>query len=505
MGLRINTNIISLKAQRNLGKSVSAMNRALERLASGSRVNNAGDDAAGLAVSEGLRSQIRGLGQAVRNANDGVGFLATAEGALSEMTNISQRIRELAIQAATGSISDDDRGNLNREAQQLIEEFDRIATSTEFNGVFLLDGTFTTTDLQVGTNKGQTISFSIGDARAAQLGSQAVASGYQHNIVASVGVTGLVINGVTISASEEDNVSSAYESGSALAIARAINEKKGSTKVTADALENVVSLYNLDFSNFSGTMSSGDFILNGVDITGTIPNINSFIDAVNSQSASTGVKARLKSGSVDDIELTAADGRNIQIQMTPGAAASDAYGIFDSTVNFSTAGAGDSVRGFFLTGDVSLGVGVVVAGKIQLRSSSAITLSTSGGAPSMSNMIGFSSTSVAVSNSTKLSNVNLATSSGAANALSIVDVVLDQITTIRSKLGSIQNRLEATTSNLSVTSENLASAQSQIRDADIAAETAELTKNQILQQAGIAVLGQANVSAQTALQLLRFQ
>src|SRR6185436_9330286 len=157
MGFRINTNVISLASQRALTSSSKALGRALERLASGSRINRAGDDAAGLAISEGLGSQVRGVRVAVRNANDALGFLNTAEGALSELTNITQRLRELAIQASNGTLGASDRTYLNAERGQLLSEFDRIATQTNFNGSNLLDGSFSTTDLQVGIRKGETI------------------------------------------------------------------------------------------------------------------------------------------------------------------------------------------------------------------------------------------------------------------------------------------------------------------------------------------------------------
>ena len=269
MGFRINTNVIALKAQRNLGYSTKALSKAMERLASGSRINNAGDDAAGLAVSEGLRSQVRGLQQAIRNANDGIGFLATAEGALSESTQIAQRVRELAIQAANGSISDNDRSNLNSEVQKLIEEFDRIATTTEFNGVFLLDGTFSTTDLQVGIRKGQTIQFNIGNARASALGSLATLSGTRGLI--SAALSGLIVNGTTItnSAATDDTISSSGNAYSAIAIAKNINAASGTTKVYADVQSTVVQLNNLNFTNYQGDLSVDKFAINGISIAGT--------------------------------------------------------------------------------------------------------------------------------------------------------------------------------------------------------------------------------------------
>lgn len=534
MGLRINTNVISVKAQRSLNVNTHALNRALERLASGSRINAAGDDAAGLAISEGLRSQVRGNQQAIRNANDGFGFLATADGALGELTNISQRIRELSLQAATGSVSGNDRRNLNSEVSELLKEFDRIAKDTEFNGARLLDGSFQTTDLQIGIRKGQTISFNIGNARASQLGAQSIKSGAQGAISTSVG--GLIINDVGIGNSTSDGVSNVGGSYSARAIATAINNKSGETKVSADILETKVELRDIgSFSLFSGDLAAGDFKINGVSITGSsLSNVNSIIDAINLQSTFSGVKASLENGDADNIVLTATDGRNVVIELASAANSAGIYHVFGDTDNF------DSVSGVFnhfytvaalspaanlslgtywggLTINSSGGVsafvgvsqdiasyalsqGVIRTGAIQLRGSDDIVIAGS----NVSQSIGMSAQTIQVSNTTALNSVDISTQSGATDALAIVDSVIRKLTDLRAGLGAIQSRLTTSIANLSITSENLAAAQSQIRDADIAVETAELTRAQILQQAGIAVLAQANTSSQSALSLLKF-
>ena len=162
MGLRISTNILSLMTQRSLNTTTKALGRALEQLASGKRINHAGDDPAGLAISSGLEAQVRGITQAARNMNDALGFLNTAEGALATQTDLVQRMRELAMQAANGTLSDKDRGYLNNEVQQLLAEFQRVTTTTNFNGVKLLDGTFATTTLQVGAKAGEEISYDYG-------------------------------------------------------------------------------------------------------------------------------------------------------------------------------------------------------------------------------------------------------------------------------------------------------------------------------------------------------
>lgn len=496
MGLRIGTNIAALQAQRNLGNSTKALNKALERLASGQRIVRAGDDAAGLAISEGLRSQVRGLRQAVRNANDAFGFLQTAEGSLSEMTNIAQRLRELAIQAANGSLGPTDRSFLDNERSALVEEFNRIATTTSFNTTKLLDGTFQTVDLQVGVQKGEKISFTIGDARATALGALATKSGAQHSIAA--GFSNLTINGHAISVnSTDDRVSPpGTRDYSAIAIARAVNRVSGSTGVYADLLENIISLENMDFSDFIGNFSEGDLVINGVNIVGTASTVSEFVERINEFSSSTGVKARLRTGSDDglDVELFAADGRTIVMEMASAANSSGFYQVVNATENLD-------LRTFTAVNNLSTGLAQrILTGAVELRSSEAILI----GGTNTSLAFGFADAVIAVDPDSALANIDISSQSGAQDALAVIDATLQQLTKLRSNLGAIQNRLEAVVNNLNITNENLSAAQSEIRDADMAVEMAELTKSQILQQAGVAVLGQANASAQVALSLLQF-
>jgi flagellin len=502
MGFRINTNVIALKAQRNLGYTTKALSNAMQRLASGSRINNAGDDAAGLAVSEGLKSQVRGLQQSIRNANDGVGFLATAEGALAESTNIAQRIRELAIQAANGAIGNNDRANLNNEAQQLIAEFDRIATSTSFNGVFLLDGSFQTTSLQVGTRLGDTIQFNIGNARASALGSLAILSGARGQLTA--GLSALNINGTAIGASQgsDDTLSSSGNSYSAIAIATRVNAFSGTTNVYADVQPTVITGNNLNFGAYQGDLSVDGLKINNIAITGTgINNVNAFIIAINNYSNQTGVTASLQANATSSIYFAAADGRNIQIQWSGAAATTNMWGVWNDATSSNVSAGGISAGYIFTSTLISTSaLNIVRTGSVQLRSSSAISLTGS----SNSAALGFASTSISVSNGTALNTVSIGTQTNATNSLAVVDAVLTQLVNLRASLGATQNRLDITSSRLGIVSENLSAANSQIRDADLAVETAELTKNQILQQAGIAVLGQANTTAQNALQLLKF-
>lgn len=217
MPLVINTNVASLNAQRQLVQSGNDMNQAMERLASGKRINTARDDAAGLAISNRQTSQIRGLDQAIRNANDGVSLIQTAEGALDEVTNILQRMRELAIQSANGIYSEVDRATLDAEVQQLKSEIDRIASSTTFNGQPLLDGSLGAVDLQVGSESNQTIGLSIQGFSTASLGSSSgdIVGEAMTGLSTLTGLSGdeLIVNDVTItSLTANANISDALAS-----------------------------------------------------------------------------------------------------------------------------------------------------------------------------------------------------------------------------------------------------------------------------------------------------
>ena len=498
MGFRINTNVLSLTAQRNLASSSKAFGKALERLSSGSRINRAGDDAAGLAISEGLGSQVRGIKVAIRNANDAVGFLNTAEGGLAELTNITQRLRELAIQASNGTLGGSDRTYLDSEKIQLLAEFDRIATQTNFNGSYLLDGTFTTTNLQIGIQKGQTIAFNIGNARSSVLGGLATLSGVRNQITSSS--NNLVINGTAIerSVATDDTVSSAGNSYSAVAVAAKVNSQSSNTRVFADVNTTIVQLNNLTFSSYQGDLSSDKLAINGVSILGSgVSSVNSFLTAVNNYSNTTGVKARLQTSSTDDIELYADDGRNVQLQWTTAAATTGLYGVFTGAANWT---AGFSTGTVFSTSSgFSAAYSIVRTGSIKLRSSAAITVTGTG----VSAALGFSTTSISVDTTNNLSTISLSTQTTSSDALAYLDATLSQLNSLRASLGAIQSRLDSTTNSLSVTLENVSSARSQIRDTDVAAETAELTRAQILQEAGVAVLGQANNSTTSALKLLQ--
>ncbi|WP_396957950.1 flagellin [Nitrosomonas sp.] len=485
----INTNIASLNAQRNLNSSQGLLNTALERLSSGLRINSAKDDAAGLAISERMTSQIRGLNQAVRNANDGISLAQTAEGALAEATNNLQRMRELAVQSANATNSASDRAALQAEVSQLAAEINRVATQTEFNGQKLLDGSFTSKSFQIGANAGQTIDIaSITDARTASLGGHTLTADglITGNVVTAA--SGAVTNGVTaataatnftITTANGGTTSSITYSADASAadIASAINSAASGVGVTATAT-NSTTLSNI---SHAGNVT---FQLNGQAVSATIADQNdlgSLVSAINGVSGTTGVTATFTSnGAKNSITLSTTDGRNINLQDY----AND--GDATAAVNFG---------GTTLTEGAT--VSAVKTGTISLSSSKG-AISTA----NASNQV-FAGAGVNNSSFTSAAAVDISSVAGAQSALATIDAALAQVNSGRADLGAIQNRFSSVVANLHTTSENLSASRSRIQDTDFAAETAALTRAQILQQAGVAMLAQANALPNNVLSLLR--
>jgi flagellin len=384
MSLSINTNVNSLTAQRNLGMSQSSLATSMQRLSSGLRVNSAKDDAAGLAISERMNAQVRGLNVAARNANDGISLAQTAEGALGKVGDMLQRMRELAVQSANATNNQTDRDALQAEVGQLKEEIQRVAGSTKFNGTNLIDGSFTAKAFQVGANSGETISLaSIANAQLAGLGTLTPPSTYTQTTAAAVGAfaTGIVagalsINGVGIvTAATADAPTQATALDAAFAAAKLANPS---------ALANV--------SMTAGVITSTDASLT---IAGTMAGV-------------TGVSAGTTAGTV-----------------VPGV------------------------------------------------------------------------------QETGITNLTIATAADASSAMDAIDTALTAVNTARGTLGAVQSRFENAIANIQVTSENLSAARGRIVDADFAAETANMSRANILQQAGTAMVAQANQLPQQVLQLLR--
>ena len=351
----INTNIASLNAQRNLDKSQSANQQALQRLSSGLRINSAKDDAAGLAISTRFTSQIKGLNVAVRNAGDGIALAQTAEGALGSMNENLQRIRELAVQSANATNSDVDREALQAEVDQLVAEISRTADETDFNGRKLLDGSFSAT-FQIGANAGQTVDVTIGELTADKLGSSSQAGVSAQGVDAKLGNGDLVINGETIRASiaGDDQLSFADKEKSAISKVAAINASADASGVRATVDENVV--VGADMDDVGSATTGSTITLNGVDIAiqGTANTTEaekastrgSVIEAINAKAEQTGVTAS-DGGNDGGVVLTAADGRNITI--SGGATDLTDYGLDDNDTTTNTAQT--SFAGYTLTAE----------------------------------------------------------------------------------------------------------------------------------------------------------
>jgi flagellin len=485
MALTVNTNVMSLNAQRNLSTSEKMLATALQRLSSGLRINSAKDDAAGLAIAERFSTQIRGLNQAVRNANDGISLSQTAESALDEVVNNLQRIRELAVQSANATNSESDRAALDAEVQQRLAEIDRIATQTTFNGRRVLDGSFGSAVFQVGANVGETITVSLNTGvRISQVGQIATFTG---SAVTSSALTegGLTIQigdgtAVTVGASVAgalpgQDADSAYAKKIALDGAGVSGLTVTASNTQTSEFADVTTDTDYDLS-INDVVIYSDYDSTGVEGPLTAATV---MDAINAQAGQTGVRASIDAGT-GDLVLTAADGRNIEIDQT------------------ATAGEGlqDTIGGTdFSGGGAQNGVG---RGTVTLSASEAITLGGSDEA-----FIGFSDGQVVAIDSLTLATVDILTVTGANDTILRIDAALGSVSGLRSDLGAIQNRFESTISNLSTVVENLEASRSRIQDADFAAETANLTKAQILQQAGVAVLAQANASPQAVLGLLQ--
>ena len=484
----INTNIASLNAQRNLNASQTQANTALERLSSGLRINSAKDDAAGLAISERFQSQISGLNQAQRNANDGISLAQTAEGAMDEITNNLQRIRELSVQSANATNSISDRQALNQEVQQRVEEINRIASQTSFNGLKVLDGTFGTQTFQVGANAGETIGISGLDSRGSMLGAtlgktigfsgqtvpfqtetNELGLNYTGNVTYKFTIDGgTPITGTSTTPGDlvklaADLQDAAVGANSDISISATADDKLIFTNSSGEAVPVAIDLTDADSTNnpdFTQSLNAEggdlaayfdtnqetavDFIINGVTFSSdNATSLNDLIGKINAQTNDTGVKANL-------------DRTNNEI-------------VFSSQ----------------FSGDIDVDIKADLDGD------------------PLTNEIDLVAKYTAALNTASLNVTDISTPDGADEAMIAIDYAIDKINGFRAELGAVQNRFESTIANLATTSENLSAANSRIRDADFAAESAELARTQVLQQAGLSVLAQANARPQQVLQLLQ--
>ena len=536
----INTNVLSLNAQRNLSTSGMQLSQALQRLSSGLRINSAKDDAAGLGITNRMTTQINGLNQAVRNSQDGISLSQTSESALAEITNNLQRIRELAVQSANATNSASDRAALDLEVQQRIAEVNRIASQTSFNGRKVLDGTFGNASFQVGANVGETIQVGLSTSmKTNAIGSYVNATSdlATNSVGTAVGATGQVgaatftpttytgvddtqqidsgtglttINGVNVlaSAGYAVNGDTTRSETSAYAKAAAINAT-GISGVSASAT-NVQTFAQqgagllVDYSSLATTDTAAYTLkINGVTIydgatSGALTSgsntitISDAITQINAHQFSTGVVASTAANG--DLVLTAADGRDISVKET--------FGFTDVSASVNSSGAFNSVFSSRTVTDggasatsTAAETAMTFGGQITLASNADVAI-TNGAA-----ILGYASGTLQASSSLEAQNVT--TAAAANSTIQSVDSALTSVSNLRSTFGAIQNRFESVVSNLQAVSENLTSSRSRILDADFAAETAALTRAQVLQQAGVAMLAQANAVPQNVLALLR--
>lgn len=400
MALSVNTNVSALNTQRNLNASSNNLATSLQRLSTGSRINSAKDDAAGLQIANRLSSQINGLNIAVKNSNDGISMAQTAEGALDQSTAILQRMRDLSLQSANGSNSTEERKALNSEVNEMKKELDRIANTTSFGGKKLLDGSFGTSTFQVGSSANETISVKVDEMSTKSLkATMYTASGAVAGVAGSSGAIGVS-----------------------------------------------VSVGTADARSFTADIASGATVKEQNQALATLVN-----------DANIGVGAFLN----DD----------------------------GSKINFVSASASGSADT-----QVSVKYSALTSGADAAAARTAASTAASGG------------TAVAMAEMTTkktIQDVDITDVLGSQKAIIAIDQAIQTIDSQRADLGAVQNRFENTIGNLQNISENVSAARGRIKDTDFASETANLSKQQILQQAGTAILAQANQLPQSVLSLLR--
>lgn len=649
MALTVNTNIPSLTAQRNLGHSNDMLAKSLERLSSGLRVNRSADDAAGLSIATKLSMQSRGLRVAVRNAGDAGSLVNTAEGAFNVATNIIGRLRELAVQSASDTNTASDRATLGGESSLLVAELNRLASTTEFNGASLLDGSFSSGKIQVGANADQTITFSLGDVRAAQLGKFAAfsvniqdgigsagaseQSGYGNitagefningqlvgattgtddqvsvlelfynqtggtlqlgdgtagasgvtgalagtsansaNIAVGLteGVVGLYINGTAVTSLANVSGTSLHSGTSAAYTTNSQFVSAFVAKINAAGITNVTARQNVDGSTYALVATKGTDIKLALSVgstagtsgfqaatgyLGTLSNIGLVSQVVGSGNASSEVSsyngqsgAIAKAAAINNVRgksgvaavavantfsqaTTVGAGtlaanelyiNGYAIDATANVLAGDSTGVLRAAINAKTASTGvtanvSSAGALILSAadgrNISVFSGSANASTITGASQGvnqyrgAVRLTSQGDVSFSGRTTDLGSANTGVPYTTNLNNslavLDITTQDGANTAILSLDAALAQISKVRSDVGALTSRLDLTTQALTVSAENQEAAAARIKDADFAYETAQFTRNQILVQAGTAILSQANSTSQIALQLLK--
>ncbi|HWI52432.1 MAG TPA: flagellin [Symbiobacteriaceae bacterium] len=527
--MRINTNVSSLNAWRNLTATDGAMGKNLERLSSGFRINRAGDDVAGLAISENMRAQVKGLNQAVKNAQDGISLLQTAEGSLNEVHTMLHRMRELSVQSANGTLQPEDRKQIQTEMDNLTKEVTRITNATQFNSMDLVDGSLTKAgvrdvNLQIGPNGGQTLGFEIGamDSKSLGIGRDVMtARVYKEvdvdglaatttdiesedggNFVDSVAGTGAVGAGMeakeyTVRYDENTNTVQLFEedsTGSLVSIGTSVKATADGEVTIGD--QNTARTITIKLqSTLPSGLATGyqdDKIIVGsrsatvTDTAGT----QTVIDTVQKGTGVTAVGWGLESGSDYTVEIVDADGAGTAgIQLFKGGTAIGKAEALPTAGNPVTIG--DAATGRTMT--VVMGASTTIGDKAQ------VTVTNNGQAAENAKFDG----GVKYASSQVFAGLNVSSVDGAKDAIGKIDAAIGKVSYQRSQLGAITNRLEHTINNLNVVAENLTASESRIRDVDMALEMTQFTKQQILMQSGTAMLAQANQKNQAVLSLLR--
>ncbi|MCG3110423.1 MAG: hypothetical protein MCM46_01250 [Candidatus Manganitrophus sp. SB1] len=508
MALTVNTNMFSVIAQGNLSKTERPLMTSMQRLSSGLRINSSRDDAAGLAIATRMTRSINGLTVAARNANDGVSFAQTAEGAMGEMLNNLQRIYELANQAASYNTSTD-RSSMNQEVAQLVSELNRVVSQTRFNGETFLNQAFSGA-FQVGIEVNETISISTTNVSPDTLGVQSSRTDFTDTatnrtvIASAVAGATLRANGISASATLAgvdlgNAITQSDAKNNSLSIINRVNQFTGSTNVTAFSFGNAYVGTAATGNASAGDVNSGYITINGIAIGSTSLGALSsgsvvaaaLASAINAKTASTGVYAIV----LGTFDVGSANTASIALVNTTGAAITVAI----ATVN---AGAGSAAVAYFgaTGGSVSAGQNGQIIVSTPLGTTSAATNAAS---DTLGLGFGSAAASISISGSASINSVTVNTVGSANLAILAAKQGLDSLNAERSKLGAVMNRLQSTIANIMNANENTTAARSRIMDTDFAAETANLTKSLITQQAGISILAQANTLPQQVLALLQ--
>ncbi|MFD1558570.1 flagellin [Paraburkholderia silviterrae] len=555
--LGINSNINSLVAQQNLTGSGSALSQAITRLSSGKRINSAADDAAGLAISNIMQTQINGLNQGVSNSNDGVSMVQTASSGLSSLTSSLQRIRQLATQASNGSMTSSDRAALQQEVSQQIQEVNRIASQTTYNGMNVLNGSLGTVSFQVGANVGQTITLNLsqnmsasslgtGAPQAGQTlgtytglalntdGTKAVAGTATASITgaSSTNASSITVTGGVGAATFKDNNGTYYAQDTTGAWYSGANAAAATTKAaaavagtglgtTADA--GTIAALNQAAQSVTTTAGTATVAINAANNTGTgaTPAGTTSVTAtdngkgtqtyVDNQGNTYTDNAGTWKVSVNGGAATALDAVKDAGTITAlNAASTTATANVTSTVTTPAAITSinvlsDGKGGFTFTDQNNQALATNTVSSLFGANTAQGQLAT-GGLDAVANATTDATVTSqinALNKPSTVANIDISTAQGASMAMESIDNALSDVNNLQATLGAAQNRFTAIASTQQAQSTDLSNAQSNITDANFASETANLSKAQVLQQAGISVLAQANSQPQQILKLLQ--